>query len=105
MSERKHEALASEEWSTALPGLDLCHDMQFGMKSFDAVAGLAERFGHAGASVQALSVQAQNDTLAVRCRIRGVSPRAARDLVDALARAGAIEAPISVEHLMLARKG
>lgn len=92
-----------ETWVEALPGLDLLHEMHFGVRDLDAVARIAGMLGAGGAELDTLVLNRASGALTARCRIKGLSPARARDLLGALASAGAVEAPISVEHLMLAR--
>ena len=98
MSEQQQET-----WVGALKGLDLSHDLSFGVRDLDAVARIAGMIGSAGAELEMLTLRRGGDALTARCRLKGLSPESARGLLSALANAGAVEAPISIEHLMLAR--
>ena len=92
-----------ETWVGALKGLDLSHDLTFGVRDLDAVARVAGLIGGAGAELEMLTLRRGGDVLTARCRLKGISPEDARGLLGALASAGAVEAPFSIEHLMLAR--
>jgi|CXWL01.1.fsa_nt_gi hypothetical protein len=94
---------ANETWTDALPGLDLLHEMHFGIRDLAAMAQVAGMLGDGGAELDTLVLNRAAGALTARCRIKGLSPQRARDLLGALASAGAVEAPISVEHLMLSR--
>ena len=94
---------ANETWTEALPGLDLLHEMHFGVRDLAAMAQIAGLLGQGGAELETLAVSRSAGALSARCRVKGLSPQGARDLLGALQNSGAVEAPISVEHLMLAR--
>ncbi|GAM98222.1 hypothetical protein U91I_01854 [alpha proteobacterium U9-1i] len=94
----------NETWTDALPGLDLLHEMHFGVRDLDGVARVAGMLGAGGAELDTMVLnRAAAGALTARCRVKGLSPQGARDLLGALATAGAVQAPLSVEHLMLAR--
>ena len=92
-----------EAWVGALKGLDLSHDLTFGVRDLEAVSRIAGMIGGAGAQLEMLTLRRGGDGLAARCRLKGISPESARELLGALASEGAVEAPLSIEHLMLAR--
>lgn len=98
-----NETWPNETWTDALPGLDLLHEMHFGVRDLDGVARVAGMLGAGGAELDTLVLNRAAGALTARCRVKGLSPQGARDLLGALANAGAVQAPLSVEHLMLAR--
>jgi hypothetical protein len=93
----------SETWVDALPGLDLSHDLSFALRDLGALTRFNEALARAGAHVESLALSRSNGVLNARCRLKGISPQHARDLVRTLARDGDIVSAASVEHVLLGR--
>jgi hypothetical protein len=90
-----------DDWG--LPGLELQHDLHLTLKHWSSVGAVAQTLSDAGAEVHALSLSRHADNCVLRCRVKSISARRARELADALR--DFLVGSASVEHLMLTKGG
>jgi len=90
-----------DDWG--LPGLELHHDLHLTLKHWSSLGAVTQRLSDAGADVHALSLSRHADICVLRCRVKAISARRARELADGLR--GFLVGAASVEHLMLTKGG
>ena len=103
MSVAEVQTAAEDEESWSLPGLELQHDMHLTLQLWDAWDEIAWRLKRSGAEFASLNIAKQGNKIAVRCRVKRLSPKQARTFIAAVLAEGHALAG-GVEHLMLAEK-
>ncbi len=84
-----------------LAGLDLQHDLQLTLVEQTDWSVIADLLRRAGADVQQLQLARLEQGVAVRCRLKSISPEGARAFTHSLLDNGLVERA-HVEHLVLA---
>jgi hypothetical protein len=95
-----HEGKALEE----LRGVEIEHELHLVVRDWLAWTAVSERLSLAGADIHTLHLARNDRGFSVCCRLKRVSPEAARALTTALLNEGIAERG-EIEHLVLAKAG
>jgi hypothetical protein len=95
--------IVETEDAWGLPGLELQHDLHLTLRHWSSVGAVTQTLSEAGAEVHALNLSRHADACVLRCRVKAISARRARELADSLG--ALLTGAASVEHLMLTKGG